>query len=173
MQELGIAGFKIPQWEEVHPGGALIDGKHYERLSMATYATHDHDPLHAMWESWMSAIRAAEIGDPATFPARDKAWLECRAIASWCGFHVPKITAWSDEVHEQLLAPLLRCNSWLVVLMITDLFATTQRFNIPGAVSAANWSERLHGTPADWRKNRKIVKKAARVATLIRQSGRV
>ena len=172
MQELGIAGFKIPQWEEVHPGGSLIDGKHYERLSMATYATHDHDPLRAMWESWMSAIQAAETGDEAAFPARDKAWRECRAVAAWCGFDVPRITPWSDEIHEHLLTPLLRCNSWLVVLMITDLFATTQRFNIPGAVSAANWSERLRGTTAQWRRDKKIVKKAARIGTLIRESNR-
>jgi len=172
LAELGIAGFKVPQWEETAPGGPLIDGKLYERLSLATYATHDHDPIRAMWEHWMNAIAAAEKGDPKTFPARDKAWRECRVVAAWCGFEVPCITPWSDKIHEKLLTGLFRSNSWLAVLMITDLFATTQRFNVPGAVSESNWSQRLYGTPADWRKDRALSAKANQVADLVRTSGR-
>src|SRR5437667_5257870 len=45
---LGIAGFKIPQWE-VRDGQVTPGGK-YERLSVATYATHDHKPIRALWE---------------------------------------------------------------------------------------------------------------------------
>ncbi|MCA1659808.1 MAG: 4-alpha-glucanotransferase [Verrucomicrobiaceae bacterium] len=49
LRSLGIAGFKIPQWEN-HPDGRSISGAEYQRLSVATYATHDHKPLRAMWE---------------------------------------------------------------------------------------------------------------------------
>ncbi len=48
LRSLGIAGFKIPQWEVYH--GRVTPGAEYERLSVATYATHDHKPLRAMWE---------------------------------------------------------------------------------------------------------------------------
>src|SRR5438874_6661330 len=48
LQSLGIAGFKIPQWE-VRDGRA-IPGEEYQRLSVATYATHDHKPVRALWE---------------------------------------------------------------------------------------------------------------------------
>ncbi|MEQ1860285.1 MAG: 4-alpha-glucanotransferase [Chthoniobacteraceae bacterium] len=171
LARLGIAGFKIPQWE-CEPDGRLIDGAKYERLSLATYATHDHEPLRAMWEKWMLTIHAAESGGPETWPARDQAWREVRALAAWCDLKVFEHTPWGDAIHERLLYGLMRCKSWLVVLMITDLFATTQRFNVPGAVSGLNWSTRLHGTATDWRRDLIIREQTARIATLVRACGR-
>src|SRR3954452_19834247 len=38
LRSLGIAAFKIPQWEV--QDGRMIPAEHYERLSVATYATH-------------------------------------------------------------------------------------------------------------------------------------
>ena len=46
LRSLGIAGFKIPQWEVYH--GRVTPGAEYDRLSVATYATHDHKPLRAL-----------------------------------------------------------------------------------------------------------------------------
>src|SRR5947209_4123547 len=48
LRALGIAGFKIPQWEVRHE--RVIPGAEYERLSVATYATYDHKPIRALWE---------------------------------------------------------------------------------------------------------------------------
>ena len=149
LAELGIAGFKVPQWES-EEDGRMIDGALYERLSLATYATHDHPPIRSMWEDWMAAIAAAEHGGEETWPARDAAWSEVRRLASWCGFEVERLAAWDAAVHRSLLRAVLASNSWMAVLMITDLFATMQRFNVPGAVSDANWSERLAGRPGEW-----------------------
>src|ERR1700745_2691334 len=47
LRSLGIAGFKIPQWES-YPDGRTIPGSDYQRVSVATYATHDHKPVRAM-----------------------------------------------------------------------------------------------------------------------------
>src|SRR5207237_7673982 len=47
LRSLGIAGFKIPQWESYN--GMIIPGEAYERFSIATYATHDHEPIRALW----------------------------------------------------------------------------------------------------------------------------
>src|SRR5690606_29637252 len=44
LTRLGIAGYKIPAWEK-QENGELIAGQNYERLSLATYGTHDHEPL--------------------------------------------------------------------------------------------------------------------------------
>ncbi len=49
LRSLGIAGFKVPQWENT-PDQQTIPGQAYERLSVATFATHDHKPLRALWE---------------------------------------------------------------------------------------------------------------------------
>ena len=48
LRSLGIAGFKIPQWE-AHQD-YVTPGDTYERLSVATYATHDHNPIRQLWE---------------------------------------------------------------------------------------------------------------------------
>src|SRR5882757_3622495 len=45
---LNIGGFKIPQWEV--RDGMIIPGEMYDRLSVATYATHDHEPIRASWD---------------------------------------------------------------------------------------------------------------------------
>jgi 4-alpha-glucanotransferase len=169
LQRLHIAGFKIPQWEN-EPNGRMTPGEKYERLSLVTYATHDHEPLRSMWEGWMKTIAAAEAGGPAE--PRDQAWREARRFADYAGFDLPSLAPWSDEIHERLLDAILRSNSWLCVLMITDLFGSTQRFNVPGAVAASNWSERLPGTADDWRRDPVLSKKVERISALAQASGR-
>ena len=171
LQRLRIAGFKIPQWES-EASGAMIDGANYERLSLVTYATHDHDPLRAMWEGWMTAIAAAEFGGPETHAARDRAWSEVRRFAAYAGLEIKKLTPWSAEIHECLLAAILRSNSWLCVFMITDLFGTNERFNVPGAVSNENWSHRLSHTPAAWRVDAAHCATLAHVRQFLRESKR-
>jgi 4-alpha-glucanotransferase len=148
---LGIPGFKVPQWETDparEPERHLIAGRDYPRCSIATYATHDHDPLRMMWMRWMNAIEAA-LHDPHTHAlvdARDQAWRDARQLASWAGFEIPRILPFED-VHESFLRALFQSNSWLAVVMITDLLGTEQRFNVPGSVADSNWSARL---PAGW-----------------------
>src|SRR5207237_10453561 len=59
LQALGIAGFKIPQWEMKNE--QIIRGENYERLAVATYATHDHQPLRQLWaEAYDKSSPAAE-----------------------------------------------------------------------------------------------------------------
>lgn len=171
LTSMGIAGFKIPQWE--HEWNThLISGKKYQRLSVATYATHDHEPLRAMWDRWMETIKAAEHGGSEATKARDWAWWEVRRLAEWAGFDVPKITPF-DEVHEKLLAGLFRSNSWIAICMITDLFATSQRFNVPGAVAESNWSQRLAYPVSVWREDPELAGKMSRVHSVLRETVRV
>ena len=53
-------------------------------------------------------------------------------------------------VHEALLKGLLESNSWIAIPMITDLFGTGQRFNVPGAVGSANWTARIESPVSEW-----------------------
>ncbi len=48
LEQLEIPGFKIPQWER--NWDRLIPGADYQRLSLATYATHDHPPVKSHWD---------------------------------------------------------------------------------------------------------------------------
>ena len=64
LRSLGIAGFKIPQWEN-DPDRRSIPGSEYERISVATFATHDHKPLRALWEeAFENALRHLRAGAP-------------------------------------------------------------------------------------------------------------
>jgi 4-alpha-glucanotransferase len=173
LTELGIAGFKIPYWENQYDGGPMIDGKDYQRLSVTTYATHDFEPIRATWEGWMAKIEAAEHGGPETHAARDHAWREVRRLGHWVGLDVPRITPYSDHVHEALLRGLFASNSWMAIYMITDLFSSVQRFNVPGAVSDSNWSQRLDLPIVLWRKDAALKAKTKRIRDTIRTAGRI
>ncbi len=162
---LEIPGFKVPHWEKEHDGPLTV-GSEYPRCSIATYATHDHDPLRVMWDNWMSTIQAA-LAEPERLSAEnEKAWREVRAFAGWAGFRVPRILPF-DEVHELLLAGLFRSNSSVAIAMITDVLGTADRFNVPGSVTAENWSARL---PIGWESA--FESKARRVAKLFAEAGR-
>ena len=65
LRSLGIAGFKIPQWEYYHE--RVTPGNEYERLSVATYATHDHKPMRALWEE--AFVHPTPSSDQAAFRA--------------------------------------------------------------------------------------------------------
>ena len=43
---------------------------------------------------------------------------------------------------------LFRSNSWLAIVMITDLLGRKDRFNVPGTAADSNWTRRLHTTVA-------------------------
>lgn len=162
---LEIPGFKVPQWEK-EEDGRLTPGADYPRCTIATYATHDHDPLRVMWERWMSVIRTALADSQRLYAENERAWHELRALAGWAGFEVPCMMDFR-EVHARFLEGLFRCNSSVAIAMITDVLGTADRFNVPGSVSADNWSARL---PVRWESE--FAQTAEHVTALIRASGR-
>jgi len=142
LRSLNIPGFKIPQWERADDG-SMIPGAEYERLSLATFATHDHPPIRKFWEDWV-----AECGDA---DKREGALLQMREMLDFCGREdLPVPRSFTPEVHAAFIRGLFACNSWMAVHLITDLFGLDERFNIPGAVAEANWTTRIAGTPSEW-----------------------
>ena len=114
----------------------------------------------------MSVIESALHRPQELAAERDRAWWEVRRLAAWAGFSVPCITAFED-VHEKLLGALLESNSWLATIMITDVFGTSQRFNVPGAVSESNWSQRLARPISEWERDETLRAAGERVRRLI------
>ncbi len=164
LTSLGIAGFKIPIWE-VKWDGWLIDGADYQRLSLATYATHDHEPLRGWWDR----RHLAATGEG---PDKAYAWDQIVKLTAFAHLHMPHPEPWSDSLHRTLLRALFRSNSWIAVCMITDFFGTDQRFNVPGAVAESNWSERLPYPIEAWRENPDIKSHTAAVKEILRETGR-
>src|SRR5437667_5142783 len=133
LRSLGIAGFKIPQWET--RDGKIVPRDRYERLSVATYATHDHEPIGALWDAAFERP-ASEAG------AQARATLE--KIASFAGLN-PKIDAldFEKDFYPAIMDALFRCESWISMVMITDLLARKYRFNVPGTKAKLNWTRRM------------------------------
>ncbi len=133
LTSLGIAGFKIPIWEPDARTGGLLPGSEYARLSLATYGTHDHEPLLAFWNRWQQA------------PPHERH--ELAKLARYAGISAEDLQGeLGERAHGQLLEALFRSNSWIAVCMITDLLARDERFNVPGTSANSNWSQRMHVT---------------------------
>jgi 4-alpha-glucanotransferase len=160
LQSLGIAGYKIPQWEKREHHGTLIPGGEYERLSLATYGTHDHDTLRAMWEGLVKASHGHDSGGPK--------W-EMRILAQFAHVdadHPPQ--SFTRDLHEKLLRALFESNSWIAVVMITDVFGRSERFNLPGVAGDVNWTQRLHAPVSQLSEDGMV----PRVKELLKETGR-
>ena len=169
----GIPGFKIPQWE-MQPNGRLTPGSEYSRLSVATYATHDHEPLAAMYQRWVEYAEDERTGNQEAHVLAEQARGEAWRLGEFAGIPAEqRFDGWNDSTHEALVGALLESNSWMAILMITDLLGTADRFNLPGVANSTNWTRRLDETPEQLRANPAVAAKMARMAALIAKSGRV
>lgn len=163
LRSLGIAGFKIPQWEN-YPNGRTIPGSEYQRVSVATYATHDHKPVRALWDD------AFESSTAETEQARN----DLGKIAAFA--HVAEPNEESDfdrEFYAPIMEALFGCESWIALVMITDLLARKDRFNVPGTTTGSNWSRRMAKTIADLKKSPRVGQRMRVVGQLLRKTGRI
>jgi 4-alpha-glucanotransferase len=162
LQALGIAGFKIPQWEM--RGGTITTGDKYERLSVATYATHDHKPVRALWEEAFER--------PTANAEQSRETLE--RIAAFAGLN-GKIDAFDFEkdFYPAIMEALFKSESWIAVVMITDLLARKYRFNVPGTKANLNWTRRMQRSIAQLSSSRKEQKRMRLIHKLLETTGRV
>ena len=65
--------------------GGMVDGRNYQRLSVATYATHDHPPLRSLWEELNTAAKAGD----GQHSMRCDAWPILRAFPGKCRGPIP------------------------------------------------------------------------------------
>ena len=163
LQSLGIAGFKIPQWETRN--GMIIPGEMYERLSVATYATHDHQPIRALWE---------EVIEHRDTDTERQAHATLEKIALFAGINL-KIDGleFEKDFYPAMMDALFRCNSWIAAVMITDLLAREYRFNVPGTKANLNWTRRIQRSIAKLRSSRKERVRMRLIQELLVKTGRV
>jgi 4-alpha-glucanotransferase len=163
LRSLGVAGFKIPQWEN-HPDGRSISGADYQRLSVATYATHDHKPLRAMWEE------AFEEPSSTTEQARH----DLAKVAEFAGLPPPNRESDFDrDFYAPVMEALFKCESWLALVMITDLLARKDRVNVPGTAASSNWSRRMWKTVRGLKESRSVRKRMQLIRQLFERTGRM
>ena len=162
LHSLGIAGFKIPQWED--HDGRVTPGNEYERMSVATYATHDHKPLRLMWEEAFEKPAAT----------REQSRQELEKIAVFAAMQPPQgPIEFEKDFYPHAMRALFACNSWLAIVMITDLLGHKERFNTPGMATSSNWTRRMKRSVQTLQTSRTVKQKMRLVRTLLEQTGRL
>src|SRR5438477_8308712 len=161
LRSLGVAGFKIPQWEFYN--GRVTPGAEYERLSVATYATHDHKPMRALWD---------EAFEHPTLTS-DQARSELEKIATFTGFtRTSEQIDFERDFYPAMMEGLFQSESWIAIVMITDLLARKYRFNIPGTAASSNWVRRMQRTISELRSSRKERRRMHLICELLEKTGR-
>jgi 4-alpha-glucanotransferase len=160
LHSLGVAGFKIPQWEVKH--GQMTRGEEYERLSVATYATHDHKPIRAMWDE-------AQNKEATT---QDQAREDLLKIARFAGVEPRDGLDYLRDFYPAIMNALFQSNAWMAIVMVTDLLARKDRFNVPGTAANSNWSRRMQKTVAGLGASPTIRKRMSVIRELLEKAGR-
>jgi 4-alpha-glucanotransferase len=176
LHSLQIAGFKIPQWGVYD--GRVTPGAEYQRVSVATYATHDHKPLRAMWEEAFERKTdtteqargdLAKIAGFARMDAQELDWFNQSSSPITPG--KPRMS-YTRDFYPRAMEALFASNSWLAVVMITDLLARKERFNVPG-VGEGNWTRRMHATVRELRERRTTRERMRLIRELLSKTGRL
>jgi 4-alpha-glucanotransferase len=68
---------------------------------------------------------------------------------------------------------LLGSNAWIAVVMITDLLARKDRFNVPGTTASSNWTRRLQHTVVRLISSRAIRRRMKFIHSRLEKSGRL
>src|SRR5437773_7714513 len=140
-------------------------GYTYDRLSVATYATHDHEPIRALWEN------AFDTPD-SDLEQQARATLEKIALFTGLNSKIDQLD-YEKDFYPAVMDALFRCNSWIAIVMITDLLARPYRFNVPGTKANLNWTRRMQRSIAKLRSSRKEQKRMQIIHEILKRTGRV
>src|SRR5262249_3889256 len=79
---------------------------------------------------------------------------------------------YEKDFYPATMEALLRCNSWIAIVMITDLLAREYRFNVPGTKANLNWTRRIQRSIAKLRSSRKERKRMGLIHQILERTGR-
>jgi 4-alpha-glucanotransferase len=136
LASLDVAGFRVPHWD-FDDDGHVIPPEELPECSFATYATHDHESLPAMWDGFHQIAADPRVEEDQ----RSDATNSLRLMAEFADIEPEQ--PYSSAVKQGLFKALFDSKSRYAAIMITDLCDLTDRINSPGTVGPHNWSFRL------------------------------
>lgn len=168
LARLGVAGFRIPHWD-CDPYGHPVPGAEFPECSFATYSTHDHDPIGAVWNGCHRVIQAAGAG------AAHGAASTLRILAEFADIPRPPHDHWppfTDAIQWRLFKALFASRSRYATLMVTELFGLEGRINSPGTAGGENWRLRLPWSIAEIRSTPALSAVGSKLSSIIGITGR-
>ncbi len=165
IHKLNMAGFAIPIFERDEETREFVSMDKLHPLSLATYATHDHQPIKSYYEElvkWWHGENGHE------------GWLEVQRLMRLLGRDQDSAPeSFEDDLLFDFERALL-CDSscWLAVMMISDLLGLDLRFNQPGLSGGECWTLRLDRELKDFEEDERFGRRISRFRELIVESGR-
>ena len=94
-------------------------------------------------------------------------------IAEFAGVSVPNENLnFEKDFYLSIFDALFRSESWIAIVMITDLLGRKERFNVPGTAAKSNWIRRLHSTVTRLAISPTVKRRMRLVRSLLEKSGR-
>lgn len=123
-----IPGYRVLRWERRwnEPGQPFRDPVGWPAVSVATTGTHDTDAV----ADWYDAMAEDERRAFLALPGLEA--LRARPAARF-----------DDGVRDAILELVYRSGSDLLLLPFQDAFGMRERVNVPGTVTAENWTYRI------------------------------
>ncbi len=122
LARLHIPGYRVLRWEK--DDELFRDPATWPALSLATNGTHDLESSADWWDALPASEREALLAIPGLS-------------------HLDMTAPFDGAVRDALLRVLYASPSKLTVVPLQDALGTRERINVPGTVSAANWTWRL------------------------------
>jgi 4-alpha-glucanotransferase len=152
---IAVPGFRVLRWERHwrDPGQPFRDPAAWPALSVATTGTHDTDAMADWYDAMPGEERAAFL-----------------ALPQLAGLRARGAERFDEGVRDTVLELVYRSGSDLLLLPFQDAFGMRERVNVPGTVTAENWTYRiprdLSGLHADARERERLRGLAARSGRL-------
>ena len=105
-------------------------------------------------------------------PTREQAREDLLKIAQFAGITPREGLEYERDFYPAIMKALFESNSWVAIMMITDLLGRRDRFNVPGTAGSGNWTRRLPKTIAEMRASRRVQRRTKLVHELIEEGGR-
>jgi 4-alpha-glucanotransferase len=119
-----LPGYRVLRWEGDWP--TFRDPRTFPPISVVTSGTHDTTALATWWSRELDGDGRRRLTDVPVFAALRDAAAEFTPV-----------------VHAGLVDGLYAAGSETALLVVTDVFGTTDRINTPATVGDHNWSYRL------------------------------
>ena len=148
MRALKLPGYKVLLWERNHDQ-RLRNPAAFDALSVATWSTHDTQPIGAWWDD---------------LAPKERDELLARTGLGRSATH--------EQLDAALFELLLRAGSDLALVLITELLGEKKRINTPGTVGLHNWTYRMPMPLDSLRDSGAVVARSALFSRLLRSSGR-
>jgi 4-alpha-glucanotransferase len=95
-------------------------------------------------------------------------------IATFAGFkRTTEQIDFERDFYPTIMNALFQSESWIAIVMITDLLARKYRFNIPGTAVSSNWTRRMQRSISQLRSSPKERKRMQLIRELLEKTGRI